>query len=108
MQEMAAGGAPAEGAPAQPGAPAAPMGPEGGALPFNQGASQSASIEQLFQQAQEMAQQLYNAPPNIRRQQLTQLKTTNPELHAMVKQLMTDMKQQVASDAVSQSQAPQG
>ena len=108
MQEMAAGGAPAEGAPAQPVAPAAPMGPEGGALPFNQGASQSASIEQLFQQAQEMAQQLYNAPPNIRRQQLTQLKTTNPELHAMVKQLMTDMKQQVASDAVSQSQAPQG
>ena len=36
------------------------------------------------------------------------LKTNNPTLHAMVKQMLVDMKQQVASDAVAQSQAPQG
>lgn len=107
MQQEAAGGDPAAGG----AMPAGPMPPAGGAMPampFNQGNSQSAGVEQLFQQAQQMAQELYNAPQNIRTQQLVQLKAQDPSLHAMVKQVLTDMKQQVASDAVAQSQMPQG
>lgn len=104
MQQAAQGGG--EGMPAQPEQPAMPAG--GGGLPFNQGNSQSAGVEQLYQEAQQMAQQLYTAPQNVRTQQLTQLKAQNPEMHAMVKQMLTDMKQQVASDAVAQSQQPQG
>ena len=76
-------------------------------MPFNQGASQSASIEQLYQQAQQLAQQLYAAPPNERRAQLVNLKNTNPSLHAMVKQFMTDQSTQVASQAVAQARQPQ-
>lgn len=109
-QAQAQGGMP--GAPAAPMAPGQPMGPGlgpgGGAMPFNRGASETATIEQLFQQAQTTAQQLYNAQPHIRRQQLVELKASNPTMHAMVKQLLTDMSQQVASDAVAQSRQPQG
>ena len=107
MQQAAQGGDPAMGGqPMQPGQPMAPMG--GGGMPFSQGQSQSAGVEQLFQEAQQMAQELYNVPQNVRTRQLTQIKATNPELHAMVKQLLTDMKQDIASDAVAQSQQPQG
>ena len=108
MQQQAMGGAGAQ--PQQPGQPQQPMQPMGGGggMPFNQGQSQSAGVEQMFQDAMGMAQELYNVPQQVRTQQLIQLKTTNPELHAMVKQQLTDMKQQVASDAVAQSQQPQG
>ena len=109
MQQQAQGGAPAEGAPAgaPPPAGGAPMGgPQG--MPFNTGASESASIEGLYNQAQELAQQLYNAPPNIRRSQLVQLKSTNPTLHAQVTQMLEDMAQQVGSEAIAQSKMPQG
>lgn len=99
-QAAAQGGAPPQGG-------GAPMPPQGGggmpAMPFNTGNSQSATLEQLFAQAQEMAQQLYSAPPNVRRQELVNLKATNPSLHAQVKQIMADMSQQVASDAVAQA-----
>ena len=104
MQEAAAGG----GMPQAPMAPAAPMGMSGGAMPFNTQQSQSASIEQLYIEAQQLAQQLYSVPQNVRTRELVNLKTNNPTLHAMVKQMLVDMKQQVASDAVAQSQAPQG
>lgn len=104
MQEAAAGG----GMPQAPMAPAAPMGMSGGAMPFNTQQSQSASIEQLYMEAQQLAQQLYSVPQNVRTRELVNLKTNNPTLHAMVKQMLVDMKQQVASDAVAQSQAPQG
>lgn len=99
----------AQGAPEQPMGPVSPVAPAGGMppMPFNQGTSQSASIEQLYQQAQQMAQQLYAAPPNERRAQLVNLKATNPSLHAMVKQFMTDQSSQVASQAVAQSRQPQ-
>ena len=109
MQQQAAGGAAPE-QPMAPGAPSAPMGAGGpvGPMPFNQGNSGSASIEQQFQEAQQMAQELYQAPPNVRRQQLVQLKSTNPTMHAQVIQIMKDMEQQVASDAVAQSKQPQG
>ena len=97
------------GAPAVPGAPAAPMAPAGpGGMPFNQGASESASIEQMFQQAQQIAGELYTMPDAQRRSQLVELKNTNPPLHAAVKQMLADMKQDVASEAVQQSQQPQG
>jgi hypothetical protein len=91
------------GQPAGAAAPAGPM-PGGAPMPFNTGASQSASIEQMYQEAQQMAQQLYSVPQNVRTRELTNLKATNPTMHAMVKQFITDMKQQVASDAVAQSQ----
>lgn len=111
MQQQAQGGVPAgpqgPAAPMPPGAPAAPGGPMQ-PMPFNQGNSGSASIEQMYAEAQQMAQQLYNAPPNVRRQQLVQLKSTNPTMHAQVTQMLQDMSQQVASDAVAQSKMPQG
>lgn len=103
MQQAAQGGQPAQ--PGQPMAPAAPGMPE---LPFNQGQSPSAGIEQLNQQAQEIAQQLYTADPLTRRRELTNLKQRNPELHALVKQLIENQKQQVGSEAIAQSQMPQG
>lgn len=106
MQAAAQGGDP-NAMPAGPAAPAAPTAPGGAAMPFNQGASQSASIEQLYSEAQQMAQELYSQPYNVRRQQLATLKQTDPTRHAIVKQLMADMSQQVASDAVAQSRAPQ-
>jgi len=108
MAQQAQGGG--AGMPAQPAAPAQPMAPMGGGqpMPFNQGNSESASIEQQYQQAQEMAQQLYAAPPNVKRQQLVNLKHTNPSMHAYVTQILRDMEQQTASEAVAQSkQQPQ-
>lgn len=102
MQQAAQGGAPA-----QPGMPAQPAGGAMPAMPFNQGQSESASLEQLTAQAQDMAQRLYNADPATRRRELVNLKQTNPTLHAAVKQMLADQKQQVASDAVAQSQMPQ-
>lgn len=107
MQQQAQSGAPAQpGMPAQPAAPAAPGAPMQ-PLPFNQNASGSATLEQMYQQAQQMAQELYAAPPNVRRSQLVQLKASNPQLHAQVTQMLQDMSQQVASDAVAQSKMPQ-
>lgn len=94
--------------PASPAGGGAPAGPGAPQLPFGQGASGSATMDALIQQAQDMAQQLYNAPPQDRRRQLSELKSSNETLHALVKQFLTNMRQQVASDAVAQSQAPQG
>ena len=85
---------------------APPMG-GGGGLPFNEGASQSASIEDIYAQSQDIAQQLYQAPHSVRVRELDNLKKTNPILHAAVKQALTDMEQQVASEAVAQSKQVQ-
>ena len=105
MQAMMGGGG--EGAPAMPGAPAAPaapMGaPAGGAAPAGGG-----TTEQIWQEAMQRAQQLYNAPPNVRRSELVNLKATNPQLHSFVKSFLEQMEQDVASDAVAQSKTPQG
>ena len=105
MQAMMGGG---EGAPALPGtpaAPAAPMGaPAGGAAPAGGGGT----TEQIWQEAMQRAQQLYNAPPNVRRSELVNLKATNPQMHSFVKSFLEQMEQDVASDAVAQSKAPQG
>ena len=109
MQQQAQGEAPAgPGAPAQPGAPMDPAAAGGTPMPFNTNQSQSASVDQLMVDAQQMAQQLYSMPEAERRRQLVNLKQNNPQMHAFVKQFMQDMRQQVASDAVAQSQQPQG
>lgn len=99
QQQAAMGGAPG---PMPPGAPAMPAAPTGAG-----GQGQAASIEQMYQQAQEIAQQLYAAPPQVRRSELVNMKSTNPQLHALVKQFLTDMAQDVASQAVAQSRSAQ-
>ena len=106
MQAMMGGGG--EGAPAMPGAPAAPAAPMGapaGGMPAGAG---GAGMEQVWQEAMERAQQLYNAPPNVRRSELVNLKATNPQMHSFVKSFLEQMEQDVASDAVAQSKTPQG
>ncbi len=104
MQAAMGGGEGGPAAPAAPGAPAAPMGaPAGGAS-----AAQGGTMEQQWEQANEIAQQLYNAPPNVRRSELVNLKATNPQLHSFVKSMLAQMEQRVKSDAVAQSKQPQG
>ena len=49
----------------------------------------------------------HRIPPNVRRTELTNLKKTRPELHAMVKQELANAEQGVKSEAVAQSKAPQ-
>ena len=104
IQAMQGGG---EGQPAAPGAPAAPAMPAGpGAAPM--GGGQPGTPEQMWEEANQMAQQLYNAPPNVRRSQLVTLKANNPQMHSFVKSILEQMEQQVSSDAVAQSKMPQG
>lgn len=104
MQAAMGGG---EGGPAGPAAPAAPGMPAGMA-PGGASAAQGGTMEQQWQEAMEMAQQLYAAPPNVRRSELVNLKATNPQLHSFVKSMLDQMEQDVASDAVAQSKTPQG
>ena len=75
-------------------------------MPFNTNQSQAASVEQLMTDAQQLAQQLYNAPD--RQSQLARLKKENPQMHAFVTQFLDDMQGQVESQAVVQSKMPQG
>lgn len=104
IQAMQGGG---EGQPAAPGAPAAPAMPAGpGAAPM--GGEQPGTPEQMWEEANQMAQQLYNAPSNVRRSQLVTLKANNPQMHSFVKSILEQMEQQVSSDAVAQSKMPQG
>lgn len=102
------GGEGAPAGPAMPAGPAAPMGAESMQMGGTPGGGQPGTPEQMWQQASDMASQLYNAPPNVRRSQLVNLKATNPQMHSFVKSILSQMEQQVASDAVAQSKAPQG
>lgn len=104
MQAAMGGG---EGGPAAPAAPAGPGAPMGAAPAGGMG-GQPGTPEQLWEQANEIAQQLYNAPPNVRRSELVNLKATNPQMHSFVKSFLAQMEQQVKSDAVAQSKQPQG
>ena len=106
--QAAQGGAAGPEDPAMPAGPAMPMGAETMQMGGTPGGGQPGTPEQMWQQANDMAQQLYNAPPNVRRSQLVNLKATNPQMHAFVKSMLSQMEQQVASDAVAQSKAPQG
>lgn len=99
-----------EGAPAAPGMPAAPGAPAGGGFGgmAAMGGGQPGTPEQMWQQATDLANQLYAAPPNVRRSELVNLKATNPQMHSFVKSILQQMEQQVSSDAVAQSKQPQG
>ena len=94
-----------------PEGPAMPAGPEG-AVPMAPamagGGQRPGTADQAWDQAYQMAQQLYNAPPNVRRSELTNLKANDPQMHAFVTDMLRNMEQQVASDAVAQSKQPQG
>ncbi len=106
MQAAQGGGEGQPAGPAAPAGPEAPMGaPAGGGMG---GAAQPGTPEQMWQQANDMANQLYNAPPNVRRSELSNLKATNPQMHSFVTSILREMEQQVASDAVAQSKQPQG
>lgn len=91
--------------PQQPGMPAAPAGLA--PVPASQTEGGGQPLGSVWEQGAAEAQRLYTVPPNIRRQELVNMKATNPELHAAVIAQMNDMKQQVASEAVAQSQQPQ-
>ena len=93
-------------APMQPGAPMAPAAPAAPAgNPDSEGGG--APLGSVWQQAQDEANRLYTMPPEVRRRELVNMKNTNPELHANVVEIMKDMKTEVASQAVAQSQQPQ-
>ena len=99
-----------EGQPAQPGMPAQPAQPMGapmGMPGMGMGASQPGTPDQMWQEANDMANQLYAAPPIERKRMLTNMKATNPQMHSFVTSILREMEQQVASDAVQQSKQPQ-
>jgi len=80
-------GAPQQGG-QQPPAPI-PVGPP----PSPEGATPG----DIFDQAKQLAQELLMAPETIRRSRLIDIKHSNPQLHALVKQFMTDMRQNAAT-----------
>lgn len=101
--------------PQQPDQGMPPQGaPQGGGLsgmPPGGNNSRSMVLEELYQQAQAKAQQIFNIGvtqgAGARRSALISLKAQNPDLHAQVKQILSDMDQQTASQAVAQSKMPQ-
>ena len=93
-------------APAQPGTPMAPAAPAAPAAPSDTEGG-GAPLGSIWQQAQDEANRLYTLPPDERRRELVNMKATNPELHASVNQILRNMKQNVASQAVAASQQPQ-
>ena len=96
------------------GAPPPPPGDpsQGGAQPSITAAPMGANpptLDQMLNQAQSMAQQLFTSDPTSRRSQLTNLKRQNPSLHALIKQEMDNMAQSAGSQGVQQArQAGQG
>jgi hypothetical protein len=58
-------------------------------------------------QAEQIATQLLQMPIGERQKQMAQIKSSNPNLHAMVKQKMEDMRSQAASAGVQQLSQPQ-
>ena len=105
-QDPAAAGAPAGAMP--PGAPAGAAMPP---MPAGLQNSRSAGVEQLFQQAQQTAEEIFNVGitqgPGARRSMLVKLKAQNPDLHAQVTALLKQRDQDTASQAVAQSKMPQ-
>lgn len=107
MQQAAQGAPPPQGAPMPP--------PPGGAgmpaMPFNQGNSQSASLQQLYTTAEQKADQIMQIGQmqgqGARMSALRQLAAMDPQLHAQVKQIIRSRQSQVASQAVQQSRMPQ-
>lgn len=61
-------------------------------MPYGTGASQSASLDALYQQAEAKAQEIFQIGQmqgaGARMSALRQLKATDPTLHAQVKQIL--------------------
>ena len=107
----AAGGAPPpSGAPMPPGASMPPQAGGGAPMPAGSNNSRTVVLQQLFQQAQAKAQEIFDIGrtqgAGARRSALVNLKATNPQLHAQVKAVLQNMDQQTASQAVAQSKMP--
>lgn len=76
------------------------MSPPGGAATPGGGGGESPL--DIQQQAQEMAQQFLSMPEGDRRKQLITIKGQNPNLHALIKQFMEEMRSQAGSQGVQQ------
>lgn len=99
MAAQGGGAAPAGGAPM----PAGGALPGGGAVP----GTGAASIDSLWDQAQQMAQQLMTMPDSERRSQLIDLAKTNPPLHADVKAILDQMENQAKQQGLNMARQGQ-
>lgn len=90
---------------AGPGMAPPPMGGAPGGAPGGAGGApgggQPADIDQLWAEAQNMAQQIMTMPAEQRRSQLINLSKTNPPLHAFVKRLIDQQEQQAAQQGIA-------
>jgi hypothetical protein len=64
------------------------------------GAGGPVTPNEVMSQADDMAQQMLAMPETARKSQLIQLKRSNPMLHAVVRQKMTNLLQQGASQGI--------
>lgn len=94
----------AEGAP-----PGMPPGMPGGAPGMGSAVNNGMppTLEQMTADAQSMAQQLMVMDPTSRRRELVNLKSQNPSVHALVKQMLTDMEQQAGQAGVQAARSGQ-
>lgn len=97
MDQQSAANAGAAGVPPMQSMGGAPMGPASPAP----GGGQPADIDQLWAEAQNMAQQIMTMPAEQRRSQLINLSKTNPPLHAFVKRLIDQQEQQAAQQGIA-------
>ncbi len=84
-----------------PGAGTPMGGMPGGGTP-GAGGPQATSIDQLSQQADQLAQQLVSMPELDRKQQLRSIKQYNPDLHGLVTSKMEAIRSQAASQGKQQ------
>jgi len=96
------GGGMSMGMPMDGGMPMDSSGQPVGGMPGMTMAGQGGPVtpNEVMSQADEVAQQLLATPETVRRSQLIQLKRSNPMLHAVVKQKMTNMLQQGSTQGV--------
>ncbi len=90
---------PATGQPMAGAPPGAPAGPAGSAAAGVQAAmptmpNANTTPQELLQKAQTIAQQMLGLPDGQRQSEMTRLKSSDATLHALVKQLIEDMRQQ--------------
>ncbi len=71
------------------------------------GAAGSMNPLDIQNQAEQLAGQLLQMPVGERQKQMAQIRSSNPNLHAMVKQKMEEMRSQAASAGVQQLSQPQ-
>ncbi|HPS76558.1 MAG TPA: hypothetical protein PLS53_00220 [Thermoanaerobaculaceae bacterium] len=99
QQQGAGGGAPPPGAP-MGGAPA-------GGIPGAGGGAQGGTLQQMADQAEQIAAQLVQMPEFDRKGQLKALREGNKDLHALVTSKMTELRRSAASQGQQQLLAPQ-